>query len=147
MQLHAVALERTVKSLSMRNKEEVKVLQGRIAQAERKEVAVAKKVERDESLLKDRIEAATIKKKVALDAVSAASRSTKKAERQLKESKDREKELLRETREAKAKQHGFVQQLQDRMEIGGMQMYCIERGNEGMFMPKNELHVQLQAWE
>jgi hypothetical protein len=78
----------------MRNKEEVKVLQGRIAQAERKEVAVAKKVERDESLLKDRIEAARIKKKEALDAITAASRSTEKAERQLKESKERETELL-----------------------------------------------------
>jgi hypothetical protein len=71
-----------------------------------------------------------------------------KAERQLKKSKKRESRgLQRETREAKAKQHGFVQQLQDRMEIGGMQMHCIERGNEGMFMPKNQMHVQLKAWE
>jgi hypothetical protein len=69
------------------------------------------------------------------------------AERQLKESKGRERELLRETREEKAKQHGFVQQLQDRMEIGGMQMHCTEKGNEGLFVPKNQMHVQLKAWE
>ena len=52
-----------------------------------------------------------------------------------------------ETRAAKAKQHGFVQELQRRMEIGGIQMYNIERGNEGLFVPKNQMHVQLKAWE
>jgi hypothetical protein len=76
-----------------------------------------------------------------------ALKAEEKAERQLKKSKERERELQRATREAKAKQHGFVQQLQDRMEIGGTQMYCVERGNEGMFMPKNQMHVQLRAWE
>jgi hypothetical protein len=33
------------------------------------------------------------------------------------------------------------------MEIGGIQMYCIEKGSEGMFLPKTELHTQLEAWE
>ncbi len=26
-------------------------------------------------------------------------------------------------------------------------MYCIERGSEGMILPKTELHTQLEAWE
>ena len=51
-----------------------------------------------------------------------ALKAEEKTERQLKKSKERERELQHATREAKAKQHGFVQQLQDRMEIRGIQM-------------------------
>ena len=48
---------------------------------------------------------------------------------------------------ARAEKNSFVKDLQKRMEIGGIQMYCIEKGSEGMFLPKTELHTQLEAWE
>ena len=48
---------------------------------------------------------------------------------------------------ARRDKNGFVQDLQKRMEIGGVKMYCIERGNEGMFVPEDQMHAQLKAWE
>ena len=39
--------------------------------------------------------------------------------------------LRAKTKKDKADKHGFVQELQRKMEIGGIQMYCIEKGNEG----------------
>ena len=50
-------------------------------------------------------------------------------------------------RKARQDKNSFVIDLQKKMEIGGIQMYCIERGSEGMFLPKTELHTQLEAWE
>jgi hypothetical protein len=50
-------------------------------------------------------------------------------------------------KKARAEKSSFVKDLQKRMEIGGIQMYCIEKGSEGMFLPKTELHTQLEAWE
>ena len=50
-------------------------------------------------------------------------------------------------KKARAEKNSFVKDLQKRMEIGGIQMYCIEKGSEGMFLPKTELHTQLEAWE
>ncbi len=41
----------------------------------------------------------------------------------------------RKTRQEKT---SFVIDLQKRMEIGGIQLYCIERGSEGMFLSKTE---------
>lgn len=52
-----------------------------------------------------------------------------------------------EMKKARAEKNGFVKELQRRMEVGGVMMYCIERGSEGIFFPKSELHVQLEAWE
>ena len=50
-------------------------------------------------------------------------------------------------KKARQEKNSFVIDLQKRMEIGGIQLYCIERGSEGMFLPKTELHTQLEAWE
>jgi hypothetical protein len=50
-------------------------------------------------------------------------------------------------RKARQDKNSFVIDLQKRMEIGGIHLYCIERGSQGMFLPKTELHTQLEARE
>ena len=66
--------------------------------------------------------------------------TSKAAEEVVKRAREGEKK-------ARAEKNSFVKDLQKRMEIGGIQMYCIEKGSEGMFLPKTELHTQLEAWE
>jgi hypothetical protein len=61
---------------------------------------------------------------------------SKAAEEAVKSAREGEKK-------ARAEKNSFVKDLQKRMEIGGIQMYCIEKGSEGMFLPKTELHTQL----
>jgi hypothetical protein len=48
-------------------------------------------------------------------------------------------------RKARQDKNSFVIDLQKKIEIGGIQMACIERGSEGMFLPKTELYTQLEA--
>ena len=61
--------------------------------------------------------------------------------------KEKVLEAERKEKEAKADKHGFVKELQRRMEVGGVQMYCIEKGNEGMFVPRDQMHAQFKEWE
>ena len=70
-----------------------------------------------------------------------------KAEEVRRASKTAVQKALKERDKARKDKNGFVQELQKNMECGGVQMYCIERGDEGLFIPKNQMHVQLKAWE